>query len=475
MTAHDKTLRHLKWLIWTYFWLLILEGALRKWIVPQLSNPLLIVRDPVVVAIYILAIRARVFPGGAWMWSLGIIGALCFGITILQLFPYISPQQIALVDLFGFRSNFLHLPLIFVMGRVLSLADVRKFGWWTLVILIPMTLLLLGQFRAAPDAFLNRTAGGEGEMMTAALGKVRTAGTFSFVLGVVAFYSLATGYIVWAFLKRGVYNGWLINVAAGALVVGAAVSGSRSVIGACAAVIASLLLVLFIRPDALNRFGAAILLLVVMAAVLSRLPVFKEGIDVLSARFNDVAEASQTTVAGDIWGRFTSSFSDGLFVIGKAPIFGYGLGIGTNAGARFLTGHATFLLSEGEWSRVFLESGPILGLAFIVWRCAIAIHLGWLSVRSLKAGNLLPLLLITSAIMPLISGQFGQPTVLGFCVFVAGLALAARNPEEISGGQTTPLPRAGRIPPPLRARSKFAVGAHNNTSDFPLNNGAADR
>ena len=147
MTAHEKTLRHLKWLIWTYFWLLILEGALRKWVVPQLSNPLLIVRDPVVVAIYILAIRARVFPGGAWIWSLGIIGALCFGITILQLFPYISPKQIALVDLFGFRSNFLHLPLIFVMGRVLNLADVRKFGWWTLVILIPMTLLLLGQFR----------------------------------------------------------------------------------------------------------------------------------------------------------------------------------------------------------------------------------------------------------------------------------------------------------------------------------------
>ena len=34
-------------LLWIYFWLLIFEGALRKWILPGLSNPLLLVRDPV--------------------------------------------------------------------------------------------------------------------------------------------------------------------------------------------------------------------------------------------------------------------------------------------------------------------------------------------------------------------------------------------------------------------------------------------
>jgi len=39
--THEKTLRQLRWMIWAYFWLLLVEGALRKWIVPQLSNPLL--------------------------------------------------------------------------------------------------------------------------------------------------------------------------------------------------------------------------------------------------------------------------------------------------------------------------------------------------------------------------------------------------------------------------------------------------
>src|SRR5258708_2827447 len=44
----SKSIRRL---IWLYFWLLIFEGALRKWVVPSLSSVLLLARDPVVIAI----------------------------------------------------------------------------------------------------------------------------------------------------------------------------------------------------------------------------------------------------------------------------------------------------------------------------------------------------------------------------------------------------------------------------------------
>ncbi|MBA3651978.1 MAG: hypothetical protein H0W66_10995, partial [Chthoniobacterales bacterium] len=57
----SKTIRHLRQLIWLYLWLLIFEGAFRKWIVPQLSAPLLLIRDPVALLIYLLALRARLF------------------------------------------------------------------------------------------------------------------------------------------------------------------------------------------------------------------------------------------------------------------------------------------------------------------------------------------------------------------------------------------------------------------------------
>ena len=63
----EKALVWVRRLIWTYLVLLILEGALRKWIVPRFSDPLLIVRDPVVIAIYLFALRGGVFPRNRWV------------------------------------------------------------------------------------------------------------------------------------------------------------------------------------------------------------------------------------------------------------------------------------------------------------------------------------------------------------------------------------------------------------------------
>src|SRR5437660_6926439 len=89
LVDRSKTIRHIRALIWTYLVLLIFEGALRKWIVPQLSNPLLIIRDPVVIAIFLLALRAGVFPFNRYVLALGIIGFLSLAVGMLVLEPYL--------------------------------------------------------------------------------------------------------------------------------------------------------------------------------------------------------------------------------------------------------------------------------------------------------------------------------------------------------------------------------------------------
>jgi len=476
-SPEDKTIRNIRRLIWLYFWLLILEGALRKWVVPQLSNPLLIVRDPVVLLAYYLAIRARVFPKNGWTFALAVIGFMSFALSFLPLWPYLPPTRIALVSGFGFRSNFLHLPFIFLIGRVLRMEDVKRFGWWTLLLMVPMALLLVGQFQAGPDAFLNRTAGGEGEMLTSALGKVRTAGTFSFVIGVVAFCALVTGFLIWAALRRDVYKNWLLFAAGSALIIGVVVSGSRSVVGACAVVAASLIVVLLLRPSAVNRFGQTLIVTLILGLIVTKTPIFKEGFNVLSTRFSEVAEASEKSIGAGLVERVFGDFREGLYVLTKAPFFGYGLGVGTNAGAKFLTGRSMFLLSEGEWSRIFLESGPVLGFAYVLWRCGIIVYLGLLCIRSVKLGNVLPLLLFSSSFLPLLSGQFGQPTVLGFAVFVTGLALAARKEEEVKT-ELTSADEATRLEPvarPLPRRSAYASRLHGPARSHDHTNGSVDR
>ena len=112
---------------------------------------------------------------------------------------------------------------------------------------------------------------------------------------------------------------------------------------------------------------------VVLGFIVTQTPVFKEGLNVLTTRFSDVAESEEQSIAVGLISRVFEGFSESVRVFPNAPFFGYGLGIGTNAGAKFLTGQNTFLLAEGEWARLLLESGPVLGLAFIIWRCSVVV------------------------------------------------------------------------------------------------------
>ena len=79
MTVDDeqeKALAMARRLIWLYCILWLVEGALRKWVVPSLSYQLLLVRDPVALGIYFYAARARVFPVNGWLSFLWVLSTL---------------------------------------------------------------------------------------------------------------------------------------------------------------------------------------------------------------------------------------------------------------------------------------------------------------------------------------------------------------------------------------------------------------
>ncbi len=99
--------------------------------------------------------------------------------------------------------------------------------------------------------------------------------------------------------------------------------------------------------------------------------------------------------------------------------------MGTNAGAALLTGKTDYLLAEGEWARVILESGLILGLLYILLRIAILCWMGILCLKCAVAGNILPLLIFGACALTILNGQFGQPTTFGFAVLGGGLCLAS--------------------------------------------------
>ena len=415
--------RLLKNLVWLYFVLLIFEGTLRKWILPEYSNPLLIVRDPVVLMIYFLTLSSNRFPINQHIL---FCIALSFISFVLSLF---TENGNLLVILYGIKANFLHLPLIFLIPRIFNLQDVIKTGKWVLYLLLPMAALMVVQFNASPDDFWNYGPGATpGSQMPGEMGKVRPPGYFSFITGAAQFLALATAFIIYGLFKMGIYPRLVIYMSGVALVISTAVSTSRLALGSIGLVMMMIGIVYYLNHNLVSR---RIFSLIVSAGLImlvaTNMDIYEEGRIVFQARLERTGDAQVGMVgkATNWTERVFSDFTSGFRAMTIAPLFGHGLGMGTNVGAKLLTDELGFLLAEGEWARVFLEIGPVLGLFYILLRISICVYLFKIAALSARSGNFLPMLLFGSCFLLIITGQFGQATTLGFAVFIAGLTLAA--------------------------------------------------
>jgi len=450
MSAPDQATRHLKKLLWLYLWLLIFEGALRKWLLPQLSAPLLLVRDPLVLWMYAIAISRGIFPrNGLVQWTVVL--------AVLSFFASLAGIGTLKVTLYGIHANFLHLPLIFLIPKIFDSEDVKNVGKWLLLLSVPMALLVMRQFSSSPEAWINAAAGGElGGQLYAAYGKIRPAGLFSFVTGMVSFIVVVASYLSWHFLDGKIYRRILVYMAAPALVLSVGVSGSRSAVVGVAIVLLMVVAICLRRGRtavAGLRFGLPLCLIF---AALSLLPVFREGLEVQQGRFE-----SGGGIHEGIVDRFLNELIVSLQACPSAPLLGLGLGLGTNAGSGMVTGERGFLISEGEWGRVIIESGPVLGIAFIALRFAILWRIWTAAIRSLRMGNSLPLLLLSAMGLDLVTGQLGQPTELGFVVFTCGLCLvppAGRSAGDHGEPKSVESPHepTGKI----QGRSRYAEILH---------------
>ena len=141
--------------IWVYFILLIIEGGLRKWVLPGLATPLLIVRDPVALWIICMALKKGLLPSSLFMSGMALIGMIG---TFTAIFIGHGNLSIAL---FGARILLLHFPLIFVIGNIFNPRDVEKMGEILLYISLPMVLLIAAQFYSQQSAWVNRGIGGD--------------------------------------------------------------------------------------------------------------------------------------------------------------------------------------------------------------------------------------------------------------------------------------------------------------------------
>ncbi len=442
-------------LLWLYCIVWLLEGAVRKWILPRFSLELLLVRDPIALLIYYYAARARVFPMNGWLGYLGFVTGLIF----LQGIAQVTSGAVSwMVALFGVRTFFLHMPLIWVIPALFGRKEIASLGKWVLYIAPFLAALMVVQFKVGPDHWLNAATLKGGSQIGSVFGRIRPPALFSFATGPIHYFTLTTAFALAGVFTKGLFSRWLPWVGGVSVLIAMSVSASRTLVLGCILVaivgsVAGLLSGKKIGPIVAVAVG-----LVIIVPFLASFGVLKEGIAAFEERWSSEEESGASggrVMTQRVGGGFTSAFH----WASQVPITGLGVGISSN----LATQRTAFIAPvEGEWERVIYEVGPITGFLYLAFRAALAFRIFTVGFSSVRSGNYLCILLGAACFLDILSGNIRQVTSYGYIVVCAGLCLAAYKAfaTEKEPDITDPMEELLLEKPKQRGRGRFAVGGN---------------
>ena len=429
-----------------FFVLLLLEGVLRKWLLNSIQQPLLFIRDPVLVVLYV---QYLVWTG--WRlrpWAVGFVAAV-FAFVVVVLVQSLVLRVDAPVYVIGVRNYLGYAPLAFVMGEIYRRDDVGRLCRLFLASTVPVALLVVAQFYSPESSIINKGLGDVYDYhFEVVAGVVRPYGPFTFSQSAYSVMAVAVGLIAVERRREFALSTprlLLFLVAIGGMGV---VSGSRTFFASVGLVFAAYLVSAFTAPRTASM-GRRTVYAVASAAGMALLMtvVLPEAWQTMSERQADAAAAEGSTLD-----RAVHMATEMVTAMGQAPPFGFGVGAGTNAGVYAATGEVSFVLAEYEWTRIVLECGPVFGVMIIGARVALTLWCGAIALRAnLAHGDAGPLLMFGYVAPLLFYSQIsGQNTLLSFCWFSLGLLLAL--------ARTSPAPTR-RSRPTQRAAGGFITGA----------------
>lgn len=412
--------------IWLYFFLLLFEGAIRKWLLPQLANPLLLVRDPLVIYLLLSASFNRLIFFNNYLFYTFCICIISFIATM-----FVGHGNI-FVAIYGARIFLLHFPMIFLIGKIFDKDDVIKMGRVIIYISIPMSILIAIQFFSPQSAWVNKGLGDSiGSGFSGAMGYLRPSATFSFTSGTISFFSLVAVFIFYFWIESQKINRLILSIATIALLLSIPFSISRSLLFQ---ILISLIFTFigtnFIKQR-INKVATLVLGFGLLIFLLNLFEIFSIGVKVFSNRF-EKANTTEGGIESVLLDRYLGGLINALGSLTNQPFLGYGLGYGSNVGSSILTNKIAFLISEGEWGRLIGELGPILGLAIILIRLLMSLKLTYWAWQYLKINDTLPWIILSFTLLILPQGGWSQPTSLGFSVLVTGLLIASFKSNNLT-------------------------------------------
>lgn len=392
-----------KWFVGLFFLLVIVDGALRKWVLPGQSAALFVLKDVVLWGgVFLYALRRSPLELPRPLRRTGVpllLGGYIF-VVLLQAFNPRLPNLA--VSALGLKAHLVFLPLVVLMPAIIVEVTERqatRFLWgYAILVVLPLTALSVYQFFQPPSAWINQYVREMGTIATVA-GHVRVISTFSYVgshTAYLTFNAFLSAGILFAGLRTGrrdLY--WLGGLLLGMTFVVLPMAGSRGPIVIILVALTALLTIVESQYSSSLRFIAVALLIVVVVVQGTGLT---EGWTALAERAAD---------AGDTENRIESLLSSPLEGIERGGLLGYGAGSAHQAAARFVPGSfSADWLPEGyiesPMARQIVELGAF----------------GWLLLLSLKT------MLLYLAYQTVRRGRQALEILVGvtaFCVLLAKL------------------------------------------------------
>jgi hypothetical protein len=421
-----KSYKSMKNAIWLFFFLLIFEGGLRRWILPGLATPLLLVRDPIAIYLLYKAYRCGIFPKNVWVSLIILLGFISIFTAL-----YWGHGNI-FVAIFGARVLIIHVPVLFIIGKVFNKNDVLKMGEAVLWISIPMAILITIQFYSPQTDWVNRGVGNDlkGAGFSGSGEYFRPPGTFSFITGVSSFFSFAACYVFYFWINPHLIKKYLLIAGTIAIIVSIPTSISRTLFFQSVIVFLFFLLAKSSQPGFLKNILQIVFGIIVFLLIFSKVNFLSTQIDAFTDRFTTANEQE-----GGLNGVFVDRFLGGLVssfidIDDSHSFFGLGIGMGTNVGAQLLSGKTVFLISEGEWGRIIGETGILLGILIILFRIIMTYEISSKAIKAMRNGNQLPWMLFGYGFLQIFQGTWAQPNGLGFYVLIGGLIIGAFNTKS---------------------------------------------
>lgn len=422
--------KHYKKWIWAYILLFIFEGAIRKWLFPGLSSMFLLVREPIVLYLFFIFLKENVIKTPE-VKALMIIGTICW-LTAL-----VFGHQNLFIATYGWHIYFLHFPFILIASKIINQQDVLKIGRVLLYISIPMTILIITQFYSPQTAWVNRGVGGDmdgagfGGAMVKGISYYRPSGTFSFTSGYTSFQQIVCSFLFYYMVANKTLP-WRLQIKQWHLygimlcyILSIPYSISRSLM--FMTIITAIFTIVFLLSGTSKHVKSLLYSLIGFGIVLiiaSQFNLLGEGMNVFAKRFED-ASTVEGGLEGTVYDRYIGGFFNSLLM--NVPFFGYGLGIGTNAGASLIKGDMFSIFNaESGFGLIIGECGLILGAMIVFCRLSWTYKLVELGYK-LRHRNSLAILLMPNMLILLSTGAIGSFPALGALVTATFLYIASFN------------------------------------------------